>query len=184
MYVLNIAAEKAALRTQISQRRDALLPEVAAKKSEEIGKLLWQIACEKQARNVHTYLSIGSELSTDWFVRKLLTEGRRVIVPKTLAKPKLEHLLLTSLDDLGQGKFGTRIPKKETVFEGELDLIVVPGLAFDKQNYRLGYGGGYYDNFLTKQTHALKIGVGFRFQWLEKIPHEAHDVPLNQILLV
>ena len=61
-------------------------------------------------------------------------------------------------------------------------MIIVPGLAFDAQNYRLGYGGGYYDNFIVNHAQAKKIGIFYPFQKVEKVPVEAHDFPLDKIL--
>lgn len=77
--------------------------------------------------------------------------------PKTLPKRKLKNLVLNSLDEVENGVFGTTYPMGEELFEGEYDLIIVPGLSFDCNNYRLGYGGGYYDNFIVNYPHAKKL---------------------------
>ncbi|MFT4755084.1 MAG: 5-formyltetrahydrofolate cyclo-ligase, partial [Salibacteraceae bacterium] len=66
--------------------------------------------------------------------------------------------------------------------EGHYDLIIVPGLAFDNQNFRVGYGGGYYDGFLANQNEALKVGVFYGFQEVESVPTESHDLVLDSII--
>jgi 5-formyltetrahydrofolate cyclo-ligase len=72
--------------------------------------------------------------------------------------------------------------KKQPVPKTKFDLILVPCLAFDKDNYRLGWGSGYYDKFLAVQPQALKIGVCFQICFVEKLPHEAHDIVLDKII--
>ena len=76
---------------------------------------------------------------------------------------------------LGQAK-NQKIPKTK------FDLILVPALAFDKDNYRLGWGGGFYDKFLAGQSGALKIGVCFQNGFIKNLPHETHDVALDKIV--
>ena len=66
---------------------------------------------------------------------------------------------------------------------GKYDLIIVPGLSFDESNFRLGYGGGYYDNFMSQHLDARKIGIFYPFQKIEKVPVEAHDLKLDEVLV-
>ena len=79
-------------------------------------------------------------------------------------------MVLASLNQLERGLFGTFHPIGEKEFSGEYDLIIVPGLSVDHNNYRLGYGGGYYDNFLLDHPASRKIGIFYPFQLIEKIP--------------
>ena len=92
-------------------------------------------------------------------------------------------MVLNSLDDLEKGVFGTKHPTGENEFDGEYDLIIVPGLSFDRNNYRLGYGGGYYDNFMVNYPAAKKIGIFYPFQEIENVPSETHDMMLDEILV-
>ena len=68
-------------------------------------------------------------------------------------------------------------------FNGRYDLIIVPGLAFDNRNYRVGYGGGYYDNFLVMQPESFKVGIFYPFQKVDVVPVEPHDICLDTILV-
>jgi 5-formyltetrahydrofolate cyclo-ligase len=94
----------------------------------------------------------------------------------------LENRILTSLQDLETGIKGTQHPALPNIYNGNYDLIIVPGLAFDAQRYRLGYGGGYYDNFLVAQPKAFKVGIFYPFQQVAAVPKEAHDVCLDSII--
>ncbi len=89
---------------------------------------------------------------------------------------------LKSLDEVENGVFGTVHMASKLEYSGDYDLIIVPGLAFDAANYRLGYGGGYYDNFLSQHV-GQKIGIGHPFQLIDSVPIEAHDVKLERSLI-
>ena len=85
-------------------------------------------------------------------------------------------------DKMHRGKVG--IPEPTTPpFEGDIDVIIVPAVAFDKEGNRLGRGGGYYDRFLKKQSHATIIGVGYDFQLVEEVPVRQHDQKMHRIIL-
>jgi 5-formyltetrahydrofolate cyclo-ligase len=124
-----------------------------------------------------------AEINIFPLIEQLLENKMTVVTPKTLPKRQLKHLVLKSLNELEKGVFGTKYPAGDEVFEGEYDLIIVPGLSFDNNNYRLGYGGGYYDNFMVNHTKAKKIGIFYPFQEMEEIPLESHDVRLDEILV-
>ena len=113
----------------------------------------------------------------------MLTKNIKVITPKTLPKRQLENLELHALNELEKGVFGTSHPANSEIYSGNYDLIIVPGLAFDNQNYRLGYGGGYYDTFLEQHPNAFKVGIFYPFQKVSTVPKEKHDVCLDTILV-
>lgn len=144
---------------------------------------LWDIVTDKDYKTVHCYLPMGKEINLNPLIEKLLATNRLVITPKTLRKRKLQNLVLKSLNEVEQGIFGTSHPANSTEYTGEFDLIIVPGLAFDKNNFRLGYGGGYYDGFLNQQPNAYKLGIFYPFQKVDQVPNETHDVRLNDVLI-
>ncbi len=82
-----------------------------------------------------------------------------------------------------KGVFGTVHPTGEKVFTGTYDMMITPGLSFDSNNYRLGYGGGYYDTFLAENPAAKKVGIFYPFQEVDNLPLEPHDVRLDEILV-
>ncbi|MCB0462635.1 MAG: 5-formyltetrahydrofolate cyclo-ligase [Flavobacteriaceae bacterium] len=178
---MTIAEEKKALRNTKLVKR-ARLPRLIKKEYDQwICDSLWQTIQERDCKTVHCYLPMGTEINITPLIEKLLEENITVIVPKTLPKPKMQNLVLTSLDNLDDGVFGTKHPTNAEEFLGIYDLIIVPGLAFDDANYRLGYGGAYYDNFLVHHPNTSKIGIFYPFQQVEKVPVESHDVQLNEI---
>ncbi len=103
--------------------------------------------------------------------------------PKSLEKPKMAHYVTADLNRLTIGKYGIKEVDSTEIYEGTYDIILVPGLVFSADGYRVGYGGGYYDFFLAHHPEALKVGVGFPFQLAEKIPVEKHDVQLDKLIL-
>lgn len=136
----------------------------------------------KNYKIVHAYLPMGKEINIIPLIKQLIEQEITIVCPKTLPKRILENRILTSLKEIEKGVFGTTHPSNPEIYNGKIDLIIVPGLAFDSKNYRLGYGGGYYDNFLAQHPESEKIGVFYPFQKVEKVPIENHDLALHQIL--
>ncbi|MGB0864026.1 MAG: 5-formyltetrahydrofolate cyclo-ligase [Saprospiraceae bacterium] len=174
---------KKGLRKQMMSKRGKLPKLDKAKYDEWICESLWAKVEEYNFKAVHCYLPMGTEINIFPLIEMLLKKGITVVTPKTLPKRKLKNLILKSLDELEKGVFGTAHPAGDEEFGGEYDLIIVPGLAFDSNHYRLGYGGGYYDNFMVNYPNAQKIGIFYPFQEVEKIPLESHDIRLDEVLV-
>lgn len=138
---------------------------------------------KQNAKTVHTFIPMANEVGILPFINWMLTEGMKVVCPKSLPKRNLENRVLTSLHQLENGMYGTQHPASPQVYSGSYDLIIVPGLAFDRQGYRMGYGAGYYDTFLAQHQQAHAVGVGYPFQLFDAVPTEPHDVLLNEILI-
>jgi len=179
---MDSTARKKALRIQMRQLRGAV--DIEQKKAYDawICQQLWQNIEETNMQTVHCYLPMDTEIDIRPLIRQMLTANLRVVTPKTLPGRQLKHLLLKSLDQIEKGVFGTTFPANSQEYQGTYDLIIVPGLAFDDEGNRLGYGGGYYDNFLIQHPEALKVGIFYPFQKVEQLPLEPHDFPLDQIL--
>lgn len=131
---------------------------------------------------VHIYLPIGSEIDLYPTIQFMLDNSIKVVCPEALRRPSMKHWILESLDSLKEGKFGTKFPKRESEFTGAYDLIIVPGLAYNKDFFRLGYGGGYYDHFLRTQSVTMKIGLFYSIQYAEDLPIDPHDIPLDMVI--
>ena len=116
----------------------------------------------KAAENLLLYASLPDEINTDPIFLRALSDGKKVYYPKTEKGGKMEFFRAESLESLSVGKFGIREPETaEKFFENGKTLCVVPGFSFDKEGFRLGYGGGYYDRFLSSLTDFRQ---GFAFQ--------------------
>jgi len=107
---------------------------------------------------------------------------------KTLALPRvnddeLEIYIVDELDDLEEGSFGILEPKTtcEQIAPESIELAFIPGVAFDKNNHRIGFGKGYYDR-LCKALKCRKIGIAYDFQIVDEIPFESHDVPVDLLI--
>lgn len=174
---------KQQLRQKMLSKRAKLHKQLKADYDESICQLLWMRIRQQDCQTVHCYLPMGMEIDITPLISKLLAGGLTVVAPKTLPKRKLQHLVLHDLNKLEKGVFGTSHPAGNEEFLGKYDLIIVPGLAFDKAHYRLGYGGGYYDHFLSCHPYACKLGICYPFQLLETVPVETHDVMLDEVLV-
>lgn len=130
---------------------------------------------------VHSFIPFNNEPDILPLLNYILERDIMVVVPKTLKGRKMEHRQYTGEACLAKGLFGTPYPNTGIVFKGKFDMILVPGLAFDKKGYRLGYGGGYYDQFLANHLKAIKIGVIYPFQYVDVVPTEPHDQAVDYL---
>lgn len=169
---------KEELRAVLAQKRRILTPEQTALCSQEVVMQLLRCPEFLEARHVLLYYPVHNEID----VRALLAAApdKHFYLPVT-HRSSLEMRCYDEQSPLKRGRFG--IPEPQTTsFRGRPDLIVVPGVAFDKHMQRMGRGGGYYDRFLRKYKHTAKIGVGYAFQMVDSLPAGRHDVRLDQIL--
>lgn len=180
--MLRTKAKKQQLREAMLEQRNKLARKDRQAYSAEICKQLWKLIEQKNLRTIHSYLPMGSEVNIAPLLQKALDHGLTVAVPKTLRKRQMQNLVLKDLKNMEVGIFNTYHPKDAAEYKGAYDLIIVAGLLFDPQGYRVGYGGGYYDTFLASQPKALKVGVCFPFQRVESIPTEEHDFRLNLLM--
>lgn len=169
---------KKEIRSRIEAQRRQLSSEWVKSKSQQIVLNLQSLPEFQGARTVHCYVSWRNEVHTHDLISNMLREGRQVVVPVVdLANRTLLHSAIRTFDDLKPGAFGILEPPKENlqkILFNELDLVIVPGVAFDLSGHRIGFGGGYYDNFLTHVT-ATKIALTYQFQIVEKIPIRKED---------
>lgn len=179
---MDIFEQKKALRTRMFGVRKTINLEHKLKYDHWINKSLIELITERNCKVVHAYIPMLNEIDIRPLIQQLLDQQITIVSPKTLPKRKLENRLLQSLENLETGIMGTQHPAEPIVYEGKIDLIIVPGMAFDAQKYRLGYGGGYYDNFIITQPAAFKVGIFYPFQQVENVPVESHDIQLDHIL--
>ncbi|MEZ4948491.1 MAG: 5-formyltetrahydrofolate cyclo-ligase [Saprospiraceae bacterium] len=176
--------QKKDIRATMLEKRDAFPRQMRKDFSNLICEKLWQITQARKAKVLHTFLPMGSEVMLFPFIQKSLENHIKVVAPKTLKGRKMQNLVVNNLKSMEPGIFGTYHPKDGVEYNGTFDLIIVAGLAFDKEGYRVGYGGGYYDVFLAECKNAWKVGVCFPFQIVNKVPVESHDIPVNELVLI
>lgn len=183
--VVMIAEEKARLRKQMLFRLKNQPEKDRIHKNQVIFEKITENEHYKRARIVMAYVSLSYEVSTRKVIRQALDLGKRVLVPwVSEAERKLIPVEIRSPEkDLIEGHYGIEEPKLDLVrpFEiGSIDLILVPGLAFDKNNHRLGRGMGYFDRFLVSlDSRTQTAGLAFDLQIVERVPRLEHDVALS-----
>ncbi|MBN1157117.1 5-formyltetrahydrofolate cyclo-ligase [Candidatus Woesearchaeota archaeon] len=173
---------KSAIRKQLLERRNSISSEGILRKSKKIKRLLFRLPEYKKAKSVLFYVSKSKEVCTIEMIKEALKE-KTVAVPKTDKKnKKLILSKIKSLGELKEGCFGILEPVKINKIEMyEIDLIIVPGVAFDRECRRIGHGHGYYDRLLSK-AKAPKIGLALESQIVDRIPAEPHDVEVNKVV--
>ena len=183
MIPIHPVSSKQALRDAAKQRRRAIPEDEIAKKSARICAYLLEVidGCDP----VMAYVSKPPEVDTHPFIRDLLREGRRVVVPiieKETRTLRLSYLQDTTL--LVKSTFhvpepiGNEIPAQAS----DIRTVIIPLLAFDRRGNRLGYGAGYYDRFLAQNPGIKKIGVAFSCQETDSVPGDENDVRIDIVV--
>jgi len=155
-----------------------------SEKSDIIKNRLFNEEEFKKAKVVMFYASLKDEVDTFPMIDEALETGKRVCVPVILKEEKrlIAGEIKDRREDLESQHFGIYQPKRDRVKEvplKDIDLVVVPGIAFDRKNVRLGRGHGYYDKFLCGLSdHTRTIGLAFSFQVVEELPRNPHDIPV------
>jgi 5-formyltetrahydrofolate cyclo-ligase len=175
--------DKSKLREFFKRLRASQNLEEWQKRSERICQWLLSSEFYKGSKGIAFFHYINKEVNLCPAMAKALAE-KEVYLPCTnLRERTLIFRRLFEFSELVEGAFGIPEPPREnsTLAPEDLDLILVPGLAFDRNKERLGYGGGFYDRVLA-QTGAIKIGVAFSFQIVHTLPHEPYDQRVDWIL--
>lgn len=174
--------DKKELRSQIRARKRAMTEEEIVSRSEALGRLFVQSEAYKAAKTIYGYLPYNQEVRTVPMLEQALKDGKRVAVPKCYG----EEMKFLYLDDLTQVAPGyANIPEPvadEPVADDPTALVLMPGLAFDPQGHRIGYGGGFYDKFLSAEPNHPTLALCYEFQMLPHLETEDHDIPVDTVL--
>ena len=180
------ALEKQRLREERLAAREALSEQERSVLDDRITQKLLAASEYVEATTVLTYVSISSEVSTRMFIESALRDGKTVAVPRCLPGHCLEFVAITSLDQLIAAPFGLLEPPKElpALTEEQMDasICIVPALLVDAKGYRLGYGAGFYDRFLSTYP-GKKICLAYQ-QNLSRtmLPHTTFDVAVDEVI--
>ena len=184
----DIKNKKEEIRKETIRRLRGQDPEMRAKKSLTIQKKLVLSDYFRFSRTVMTYVSLPEEVGTEYLIQEALKQGKRVVVPNLDEDNcKIRTSELTTIKNLEKGPFGIQQIKKGFIKEiplKEIDLIVIPAIAFSKKKMRLGRGKGCYDRFLASPglSSVTTVGLAFRFQILDALPVDTHDKPVSQVI--
>jgi 5-formyltetrahydrofolate cyclo-ligase len=174
------------IRNHIRQQRRNQSPSIIQRKSKAIWELLSSLQEFNRAGTIAFYVSIAREGEVDTIpmIEESLALGKRICVPKVVESFGLRFFEIRSMKDLNRGSFGILEPAGVSkILPQAIDLVIVPGIAFDKSGNRLGFGKGYYDKFLSKlKGEKPIIALAFDFQIIDGIPSSKNDVRVHKII--
>ena len=174
--------DKNELRSSIRARKRAMTEEEIVSRSQMLGLLFIQSEAYKNAKTIYGYLPYNQEVRTVPMLEKALRDGKRVAVPKCYGN----EMRFIYMDDLSKVEKGyANIP--EPIADGPVAddptaLVLMPGLAFDPEGHRCGYGGGFYDKFLAAEPNHPTLALCYEFQMVDHLETEAHDIPVDYVI--
>lgn len=174
--------DKTQLRQTIRQRKRAMTEEEIQRRSAALATLFTQSDAYRQAKTIYGYLPYNQEVRTVPMLQQALADGKRVAVPKVYGD-EMKFLYLEDLTQVAKGYAGIPEPIADgPVAHDETALVLMPGLAFDPQGHRIGYGGGFYDKFLAAEPHHPTLALCYDFQMLPSLDTQEHDIPVDTVL--
>lgn len=176
---------KQQLRQQLREKLNKLSESTYRQLSDQIANQLFSEADWQQASVIGITISRFPEVDTYKIIQKAWEQNKTVVVPKCEpAGKKMIFRILTDFNELESVYFGLFEPiesRTEAVAKDDIDLLFVPGLAYSRKGYRIGFGGGYYDRFLTTFT-GKTLSLAFSIQMVAELPIESHDIPVKKII--
>ena len=173
------------MRQENSYLRDSMSHKEWEQKSRIICERLISMPVYQEAETVLIFMSISHEPDTDEIIRHALRAGKTVAIPKCVGND-LVFYRIDSPDDVNPGRFSVPEPVRTDdqyrVRMTDQSLIILPGLAFDKNGFRLGYGAGFYDRYLKDDSYRNKLMIAFSFQEVDQVPIHTDDVPVDWIV--
>ena len=174
--------DKKELRRTIRDRKRAMTEEEITQRSARLGALFAQSDAYKAAKTIYGYLPYNQEVRTVPMLEQAQRDGKRVAVPKVYGE-EMKFLYLDDLTQVAKGYAGIPEPiADEPVADDKTALVLMPGLAFDPEGHRIGYGGGFYDKFLAAEPDHPTLALCYEFQMLPKLDTEEHDIPVDTVL--
>ena len=177
---------KQELRREFLRIRRAAAPAQKENWNRRIAERFVDWPIYQQCRSVMFYVATADETATAGLIADALQRGKRVYVPLLGKKyGEMSAAVIKRSQDLIAGKYGLMMPPPDsaTLAAGEsIDLIVVPGVAFDRTGNRLGMGAGYYDRFFSRTLHAVRLGLAWDCQVVASVPCEPHDIRMHYLL--
>lgn len=178
--------EKKILRNEILSIRNSLNKEIKDKMDYEIYNKLISSELYLNAKNIFVYISFDKEIETKRIINKALNDKKQLYIPKIYRDNKsMKAIRLKSFEDLKENSMGILEPIDDSDYinKEEIDLIIVPGVVFDLNGNRIGYGGGYYDRYLESiKEISNKVVLAYDLQIVDFIEPEAHDISIDYII--
>ena len=173
---------KKELRSRIRQQKRAMTEGEIEEKSRILGEKFRACPAYQQAQTIYGYLPYNQEVRTVPMLEQALADGKRVAVPKVYGE-EMKFIYLTDLSQVSAGYAGIPEPISDgPVADDETALVLMPGLAFDPQGHRIGYGGGFYDRFLSREPNHPTVALCYGFQILPELETEEFDIPVDTVI--
>lgn len=173
---------KKELRRMIREKKRAMTEAEIQQHSQALGKLFVASEAYQKARTIYGYLPYNQEVRTIPMLEQAIRDGKRVAVPKVYGD-EMKFLYLEDLSQVETGYAGIPEPiADEPVADDKTALVLMPGLAFDREGHRIGYGGGFYDKFLAEEPDHPTLALCYDFQMMDKLETEEHDIPVDYVL--
>lgn len=179
---MNVSEEKKLIRKEILSKRDLITEKERLLKSKIIIDNVLGLPEWEEAKEIYLFASFGSEPNTFPLIENALKSGKRVSLPRIIKK-EMKFIEINSLGDLVPGTWGILEPKDLGIYNERPGIVIVPGVAFGRNFYRVGYGAGYYDRFFSKRKKDFKMfAIGFDFQLKNQVPHDEFDVAVDIVI--
>jgi len=177
---------KPELRRRILVARDTLSPAARAARSAQAGEHLFSAPEVAAAGTLMFFASFGGEIATRPMLARALAQGKRLALPRVdrASRRLAPHLVRDPEAELAPGFYGIPEPRPESplIVLDDIEVVIVPGVAWGEDGFRVGYGGGFYDRFLPTVPQARRVGLAFELQVLPSVPHGAHDLPVHLLV--
>ena len=174
--------DKKELRATIRARKRAMTEEEIVSRSEALTRLFLASDAYKNAKTIYGYLPYNQEVRTVPMLEQALRDGKRVAVPKCYGD-EMRFILMEDLTKVEKGYANIPEPIADgPIADDETALVLMPGLAFDPQGHRCGYGGGFYDKFLSAEPGHPTLALCYEFQMLPYLETEKHDIPVDTVI--
>lgn len=174
--------DKSALRKEIREKKRAMTPAQIEEASRNLTQQFFATSYYREAKTLYGYLPYNQEVRTEPILLQALKDGKKVAVPKVYGDT-MRFLYIEDFSKIEKGYAGIPEPiADEPVAQDEMALVLMPGLAFDKEGHRIGYGGGFYDKFLWEEPNHPTVALCYAFQMLPSLETEEFDVPVDLVL--
>ena len=174
--------DKKELRRSIREQKRAMTEDQIVTASEKLGQLFAATEAYRNAKTIYGYLPYNQEVRTVPMLQRAIDDGKKVAVPKVFGD-EMKFIYLDDLTAVEKGYAGIPEPVADgPVADDKEALVLMPGLAFDPQGHRIGYGGGFYDKFLAAEPTHPTVALCYAFQMLPRLETEEFDIPVDCVL--
>ena len=174
--------DKSALRAHIRQMKRQMTPQQIKQAGDRLAEKLIALPEYQQAETIYGYMPYNQEVRTIPILEHALKNGKRVAVPKVYGD-EMRFIYVTDLGAMAKSSCGIPEPIADgPVADDPNALVIMPGLAFDREGHRVGYGGGFYDKFLAQEPSHPKVALCYDFQMLPSIETDSFDIPVDRVI--